>query len=542
MFLIAASYSKNNMIASSLSRRLSCFARSPHCCSSTLRTRVVFCSTRTSTLTSISTASASRVIAHHSSRQTQQQKQQDEKLSLLKRHLSQAVQNYIQETYSYAAWQEHLRQTRRAAAAASKRRPWHSSTTITTTCITSDNNCNYLETLTRLAGFSKTTAPSTVLALAEGVVAKPNKNNTAQEEYQLYNLSHKHVLSLSSSSLSSSSWLPKRRSSSPPALIPADITLYRILENRAEQWLQRRQQAMQTWIQQRITQPARRIQQQVSNATTGIINTATDSDMQSNQAAPTSLNLQRAAASTTLSNNSANDDDSNKHVVLRVQLSTGDLALFTHIQVPQHTTLLLPYTLGHKPASTLIQVSFVVFGALPLVYRSVQFMYAYPLLQHGIVASVVATVAYGIWSSRVAARTNQALAVITALQPRTVAQHGAAWLVLQAAASQRLVQVLLEEWLLLQQVGENDIDSFSSFLLTSNDDDDHNKNDNDDDALIRHVAMQLIERWGLASTSSSTTTPTRQTGYSKTEDNTMLRPVSIDVAIRRFREHALSTM
>ena len=206
-----------------------------------------------------------------------------------------------------------------------------------------------------------------------------------------------------------------------------------------------------------------------------------------------------------------------EQIVLRVHTSTKtsglvELALFSHIQVPQHTTLLLPHDLRHKPASTLLQVGFVVFGALPLVYRSVQFMYAYPVLQQVIVGSVVGTIMYGIWSWRAASRTNQALAVSQALQPRVFAQHGAAWRVLQDAATHRVTEALVHEW--GQKSSEN--------KATSKFQNDKNKQVMETtrhDPVTRQMTQELMQRWELA--------------------NGTFQPVPVEEAIQRLRKHVL---
>ena len=70
-------------------------------------------------------------------------------------------------------------------------------------------------------------------------------------------------------------------------------------------------------------------------------------------------------------------------------------------------------------------------------------MQAYPMLSQGIVASVIATVGYGIWSSRSVARTNQALVIQTAILSRLQAQDEAAWVVLQDGASNELTEIII---------------------------------------------------------------------------------------------------
>jgi hypothetical protein len=102
-------------------------------------------------------------------------------------------------------------------------------------------------------------------------------------------------------------------------------------------------------------------------------------------------------------------------------------------------------------------------------------MVTYPGLSQGITISVIGTVAYGIWSSRSSARTNQALAVARALSPRIIAQNDAAWLVLQEGATDRLTKILLEIF-----TSKNT----GAFPMSC-------------DAMTRQVALSLVDEWGL---------------------------------------------
>jgi len=105
--------------------------------------------------------------------------------------------------------------------------------------------------------------------------------------------------------------------------------------------------------------------------------------------------------------------------------------------------LALPYTLGHKPASTLISVSLVVFGAIPLAYRSLNFALNYPGLSEVIAVSLVGTLSYGIWSSRSMARTSQSSVVSKALMERVYAREEAVLLSMQESAVYRVTKGVL---------------------------------------------------------------------------------------------------
>lgn len=105
---------------------------------------------------------------------------------------------------------------------------------------------------------------------------------------------------------------------------------------------------------------------------------------------------------------------------------------------PSTRILALPdyYVLRHSSASTLVSVSLVVFGALPLAYRSYVFSIDYDWLvgSPAIAASVIATITYGIISQRWRARTSQSKTISEALGARVGARDEAALLLLKEGA------------------------------------------------------------------------------------------------------------
>eukprot|EP00977_Amphora_coffeiformis_P020806 scaffold8527_cov187-Amphora_coffeaeformis.AAC.6 len=245
-----------------------------------------------------------------------------------------------------------------------------------------------------LNGFQSTVpSPTHRVFLAEGVLAIPQQSMFGSAEtYSLFVKPSQNVLPTGL-----------------PPMIPEDITVYRILENRVEEFLYEVRRSVQDWISTRIITPLERL---------------FGRRVQAEKSAENSI-------------------DADRHVTtLRIHHQTGQIQIIAHVQ-PRHYTLLLPFELEHKPASTLITVSLVVFGAVPLAYRSLNFMWAYPMLSQGIVASVIATVGYGIWSSRSVARTNQALVIQKAILARMQAQDEAAWVVLQDGASKELTKIIL---------------------------------------------------------------------------------------------------
>ena len=342
---------------------------------------------------------------------------------LLKAALFQTVQQYIRQEYPTAFRIIPMEKKERSSLSLSASWSSNSNERLDTSPAT---------TLAQLNGYTSLEIPSSqrVVFLAEGVLARPRQRMFRSGTYTLMakreatkmnNVRHDKVHKF-------------------PPMIQPDITAYRIIENKAETILYDCRQSILDNLQKYIIHPFERI--------TG-----------------TSLALLP-------SNSESNDESATMDVTcLRIHHETGDLQIITHVQ-PRHATLLTPFELDHKPASTLITVGLVVFGAVPLAYRSWNFMSAYPAMSRVIMASVIGTVAYGIWSSRSEARTNQALAVTRAIMPRILAQNEAAWLVLQEGATERLVDYLLAVY-----------DGVSS---------------DEWDPATRQVVIKLASEWGFA--------------------------------------------
>lgn len=81
-----------------------------------------------------------------------------------------------------------------------------------------------------------------------------------------------------------------------------------------------------------------------------------------------------------------------------------------------------PYRLKHNLASSILYASFVVFGALPLAYRSIRYALDYPAMVEVLTASFIGTVAYSLWYSRSSARMRQQLCVEKAVSSRVGAR------------------------------------------------------------------------------------------------------------------------
>jgi hypothetical protein len=275
-----------------------------------------------------------------------------------------------------------------------------------------------LQTLAALNGYQKISLPKVdeTVPLAEGIIAEPNFYSTryrrSAEKDRMYVWMAQPMDEYA---------LPAKKEGLPD-LIEEDIKIYRLLENQAEYLLNSMYQAVRDWLNTRILHPIESLIAYGGTTTTG---QSTDSK------------LQNPALVVPQDENSPTTSDENLIVI-----GKGEIVLITGMP-PSIRLLALPHTLGHKRASTFISVSLVIFGAIPLAYRSLNFALAYPGLSELLAASVVGTVTYGLWSSRDAARTRQALVVSNGIAHRVYARNDAVLWVLQEGAVHRLTKAVL---------------------------------------------------------------------------------------------------
>jgi len=138
-------------------------------------------------------------------------------------------------------------------------------------------------------------------------------------------------------------------------------------------------------------------------------------------------------------NNNDDDTDNNTDTV-------PTLTLYTEMTPSTRIVALPHYTLGPSSASTLVSISLVVFGAIPLAYRSLKFMYDYPAYANIIAASVLLSISYGIWSQRSSAWTNQSYVVSNAMWHRLQGRDEAVVLSLKESAIDRVCEAVLDEY------------------------------------------------------------------------------------------------
>ena len=146
--------------------------------------------------------------------------------------------------------------------------------------------------------------------------------------------------------------------------------------------------------------------------------------------------------------NSTSGTNNNKNTItIEGDEIVDSVTLYRHM-TPSTRILALPdyYVLRHSSASTLVAVSLVVFGALPLAYRSYVFSIDYDWLVGSgtIAASVIATITYGILSARWRARTSQSKTLHEGLGARVGARDEAALLLLKDGAIRSVTKAVLE--------------------------------------------------------------------------------------------------
>jgi hypothetical protein len=142
-------------------------------------------------------------------------------------------------------------------------------------------------------------------------------------------------------------------------------------------------------------------------------------------------------------NNSYKNNNKNSHSNTDVLPS---LALYHEMTPPTRIVALPYYTLGHSSASTLVSISLVVFGAMPLAYRSLKYMYDYPAYANVIALSVLLSISYGIYSQRVSAWTNQSYVVSNAMWHRLQGRDDAVVVALKESAIERVCEAVLDEY------------------------------------------------------------------------------------------------
>ena len=208
-----------------------------------------------------------------------------------------------------------------------------------------------------------------------------------------------------------------------PKLVEEDIKIYRILESRVDQYLDAKYNQLRQWARSKMAQvlvPAKALIAR-ARGETDAEETPEESEVETALPVPQKGTGQKENL---------------------LVISEKDIVLISNVD-PYLRLLTLPHTMGHKGASTVIYVSLILGAALPMTYRSLNFILNNPSLSKAIAASVVLSVSYSIWSSRDAARDRQSEVVSRGIAHRVYARDDAVLWVLQEGAIRRTSKAIL---------------------------------------------------------------------------------------------------
>ncbi|KAL7546497.1 hypothetical protein ACHAWF_011315 [Thalassiosira exigua] len=121
-----------------------------------------------------------------------------------------------------------------------------------------------------------------------------------------------------------------------------------------------------------------------------------------------------------------------------------------------------PFRLRKSRSGTVLYNGIVLFGAMPLTYRSLMYAIDYPALAKALVASVFGSIAYSVWSQREAARTRQSLIVAAATLSRYSARDEAAVNILIDGASQDIIDAVIKYYHSMLNGTDDDAKRFMS--------------------------------------------------------------------------------
>jgi len=289
-------------------------------------------------------------------------------------------------------------------------------------------------TLLELNGFEKVPLPDSMdmLMLAEGVVAFPNfysriRRSNEQNKFLLF-------AQPETDSLPTETEIDAKY----PVIVQEDIRLYRVLENQAERIIDTIYDAVVNCLNLFIQKPIERLTQQIQSKIDWV---------RSKLFAHVEISgIKKAPIPNIRLPSMVHHSEIERFESLLVLGEDRDeMKLYAHMS-PSVRLVALPYTLGHKSASTLVSVSLVLFGAMPLAYRSLNYAFLYPGLSEALAVSVIGTISYGIWSQRYNARVSQSQVVANALLHRLQARDDAVVLLLQEGAVRHVSQAVLGEY------------------------------------------------------------------------------------------------
>lgn len=213
-----------------------------------------------------------------------------------------------------------------------------------------------------------------------------------------------------------------------PSFLEEDFTLYRIMERRVEGLFDRWENEARGWCEGKMD-TAKRV---VDRAYTPVSNFIARNKSVGSPDAGDDIEQQVDGKQNEVS--SLTTPSSNNEDILVLSKRDGRSLLLE--DVPQKYRLLIlpkthsfqPYALRHGRSGTVIYAGLVLFGAVPLTYRSVKYALdyvEYPIIANTMIASMALSISYSLWASRYSARTRQSLVVSSAVSSRIVARDDA---------------------------------------------------------------------------------------------------------------------
>lgn len=223
-----------------------------------------------------------------------------------------------------------------------------------------------------------------------------------------------------------------------PPFREEDFTLYRKLESRLDAYLSKKKEA---WIDYFSDNP---VVTMLHKAVLQIIPSKL-------QIEDDSFNNEHKGQLCTESNNFEKSSQQCEDLLV---IQQGKLCLLQQIE-PEYRLLALPplilktpqlpYKLKHNMASSIIYVSLIGFGALPLAYRTIKYALDYPGLVKALLASFCGSMAYSILYSRYGTRVRQQLCVERAVGSRILARDSAVLTLLVEGAVTNILQMICDE-------------------------------------------------------------------------------------------------
>jgi hypothetical protein len=298
-----------------------------------------------------------------------------------------------------------------------------------------DNPEQAIDRLAKLNGFTRLSKIQCPVHLAEGVIAV--QRGKIMDEYRVY--------SRPSSDVVGANFRPSDGNNNSRYFFPPfreeDFTVYRNLEHRVDNFLSNKKEAWIHYIK------SHSIVKTLHKLAIHLL----PYQMQKHFDSFTyTSDIEQSNGPLCLESKSKEPPQGNEDLLVLYQ---GRLVFLEQVPPDYHLLALppilmksfqLPFKLKHSTTSSIIYVSFVTFGALPLAYRSVKYALDYPAMVEILLASFLGTLSYSIWYSRYGARVRQKLSIEKAVGARIVARDAAALGLLVEGAICTVTQLVLK--------------------------------------------------------------------------------------------------